>query len=166
VLVRHALASEHQQLREIRLESLAADPDAFGSTYERDLAHPPEWWERWAAQSELGASQRTFVLQADDGRWLGLALVRIDDEQTAHAILNAMWVAPEARGQGAAKLLCDACATWASEHGCHDLTLAVVAANASALRAYETAGFTAGTETTWTRHDGTILNEFVMVLQL
>jgi hypothetical protein len=58
--VRHVLAGEHALLRKIRLASLAADPGAFGSTYARDSAQAPEWWERWAAQSEEGTTQRTF----------------------------------------------------------------------------------------------------------
>ena len=38
--VRHVLAHEADRLREIRLRSLAGDADAFGSTYEHDLALP------------------------------------------------------------------------------------------------------------------------------
>jgi GNAT superfamily N-acetyltransferase len=114
VRVRHVLGSEHNRLRQLRLASLAGDPEAFGSTYASDAAQPTEWWERSAAQSELGTSQRTFVLEADDGRWLGLALVRLDDETPGSAVLNAMWVAPESRGRRAAGLLCEACAAWAA----------------------------------------------------
>jgi hypothetical protein len=46
VKVRHAVASDAAALREIRLASLAADPQAFGSTYARDAAHPASWWAR------------------------------------------------------------------------------------------------------------------------
>jgi RimJ/RimL family protein N-acetyltransferase len=132
--VRHALAHEHDVLRQLRLASLAEDPEAFGGTYARAVSQPSEWWERWAAQSELGSSQRTFVLEADDGRWMGLALVRLDDERSDAAVLNAMWVAPEARGRGAAGLLCEACAAWAASRGCRELTLTVVVENDAARR--------------------------------
>jgi len=43
VHIRHVLASEAGRLRELRLASLAADPDAFGSTYARDAARPASW---------------------------------------------------------------------------------------------------------------------------
>jgi hypothetical protein len=33
VRVRHVLAAEHGRLRELRLASLAADPEAFGATH-------------------------------------------------------------------------------------------------------------------------------------
>jgi RimJ/RimL family protein N-acetyltransferase len=163
--VRHVLAGQHDRLRQLRLASLAADPEAFGSTYARDAGQPVEWWQRWAARSELGTGQRTFVLEADSGRWLGLALVRLDDERPGSAVLNAMWVAPEARGQRAAALLCDACATWATERGCREMTLEVVVDNQSARRAYEVAGFIVCGQSTWSR-DGRALEEFVMARAL
>lgn len=162
VRVRHVVGSEHIRLRELRLASLAGDPDAFASTYARDAAQPTEWWERAAAQSELGVSQRTFVLEADDGRWLGLALVRLEDERPDSAVLNAMWVAPEVRGRRMAGLLCEACGAWAAERRCRELTLTVVVDNDAARRAYESAGFAVrGRETTCVR-DGRTLDEFVM----
>ena len=80
----------------LRLASLAADPEAFASTYAEDAGEPTERWQWWAAQSEDGRTQRTFVLVADDGRWLGLALVRLDGDKAGSAVLNAMWIAPEA----------------------------------------------------------------------
>jgi predicted GNAT family acetyltransferase len=103
------------------------------------------------------------VLEADDGRWLALA--RLDDEKPGSAILNAMWVAPEARGRRAARLLCEACAAWAAERGCRELTLTVVVDNDAARRAYESAGFAVCGETTWVR-DGRTLDEFVMARSL
>jgi len=76
------------------------------------------------------------------GAWLGLALARRDEACADAAILNAMWVAPEARGSRAVVLLCDACAAWAAARGLGALTLDVLAGNARARRAYESAGFT------------------------
>ena len=76
----HVRAHEADRLRELRLASLQADPHAFGATYESDAARPPSWWERGARLSDAGEEQRTFVVVGDDGRWLGMALVRPDDE--------------------------------------------------------------------------------------
>jgi RimJ/RimL family protein N-acetyltransferase len=161
VRVRHVLAADRPLLRELRLAALAADPDAFGSTYGREAALPAEWWERWAAQSEEGTAQRTFVLVADDDRWTGLALVRLDDDSPGSAVLHAMWVSPEARGLRAAGLLCDACAAWAAGRGCDTLTLTVVVGNRAARRAYEGAGFAVRGRTKRS-HDGRTLDELVM----
>ncbi|HYB22502.1 MAG TPA: GNAT family N-acetyltransferase [Solirubrobacteraceae bacterium] len=135
---------------------MAADPDAFGSTYARDSAQTEKWWEQWAARSHDGTSQRTFVLIDDGDRWLGLVLVCIEDHRPDSAALTAMWVAPEARGHRGGVLLCDACATWAAERGLHTLTLTVVVDNHAARRTYESAGFALCEQTTWSRDDRTL----------
>jgi ribosomal protein S18 acetylase RimI-like enzyme len=54
-----------------------------------------------------------------------------------------MWVVPEARGRGAAKALCDACAGWAGEHGFASIDVEVFAGNVAGRRLYEAAGFVA-----------------------
>jgi RimJ/RimL family protein N-acetyltransferase len=154
--VRHVRAGEQARLRELRLASLASDPEAFGSTYARDAAHSPDWWKQWAAQSADGTTQRTFVLVDREDHWLGLALVRLDDDKPDSAILLAMWVSPEARGRRAATSLCDACAAWAIERGAQELTLTVVVGNDAAQRAYEAAGFAVRGKTTWSREERTL----------
>jgi GNAT superfamily N-acetyltransferase len=163
--IRHVLEHEGSRLRELRLSSLAADPDAFASTCARERAFAPERWQQWAADSDDGARQRTFVVADAGDRWLGLALVRGDAPGTAAAVLNAMWVAPEARGRRAALALCDACAAWAAARGYAELTLEVVIGNQSALRAYEAAGFVIRGETTWTG-GGRTLHEYLMARTL
>jgi GNAT superfamily N-acetyltransferase len=151
-MIRHVEAHEAERLRELRLASLRADPDAFGATYEGDAARPADWWERGARLSGAGAEQRTFVVVDDADSWLGMALVRADDASPGDAVLNAMGVAPAARGQGHARALCDACARWAAEHGFTALNTAVVTGNDAARRAYESAGFTFAGTGTWTGH--------------
>jgi RimJ/RimL family protein N-acetyltransferase len=160
-VIRHARADEAQRLRELRLTSLSQDPDAFGSTYERDAAMPESRWREWAEKSEEGSEQRTFVVVDGADRWLGLALVRADDEAPGDAVLNAMWVAPAARGKGAAKALCHACAAWARERGYRALNVAVVVGNEPARRAYEAAGFIRDHTITWTG-EGRTLEELIL----
>jgi len=105
-------------------------------------------------------------LTRDEGRWLGLAFVRLDDDDPGSAELNAMWVvAPEARGRGAVRRLCDACAAWATERGARELTPCVVVANDRARRAYEAAGFSICGRTTWSRY-GRSLDVLIMSRRL
>jgi ribosomal protein S18 acetylase RimI-like enzyme len=133
--VRPIASGEADQLRKIRLRSLAEDPDAFGSTYERDAARPTDWWQNRAASTE----QATFVIIDEHERWLGLALVRPDTGP--EAVINAMWVAAEARRQGAGRMLLDACLEWARSRHFRSVTLSVKADNAPARAAYAAAGF-------------------------
>ena len=165
-MIRHVVSADLAQLKAFRLASLRSDPHAFGATYESDLARPDDWWERWARLSEEGAEQRTFVFTGAGDRWLGMALVRAaEDQSPGDAILNAMWVAREARGRGAARALCDACANWAAERGFKAIKLAVLSGNDAARRAYEAAGFTFSHRQTWTAH-GRTLEELILTRDL
>ena len=159
VRIEHVRAGDADRLRALRLASLRADPGAFGATYESDAARPASWWERGAALSDAGVEQRTFVVVGENRRWLGMALVRPDEG--SEAVLNAMWVAPEARGRGAARALCDACARWAAERGFRALNAAIVRSNDAALRAYTAAGFVVSHESTYSGH-GRTLEELIL----
>lgn len=134
--VRHVRPDEAARLRELRLRSLESDPDAFGATYDGDAARPAQWWEHSAGNTE----QRTYVAVDGADRWLGMALVRPGDGGTA--VINAMWVAPEARRQGAGRALLDACVGWARDRGFGAVVLNVRVTNAVARAAYAAAGFT------------------------
>jgi ribosomal protein S18 acetylase RimI-like enzyme len=160
--IRVVSGADAQRLRALRLAALETDPGAFKSTYEGDAARPQEWWERWAAESEEGSAQRTFAVAGDDGRWLGLALVRIEPERSGAAVIHSMWVSPEARGRGAARALCDACAGWAAERGCRVVTLNAVAGNERALRSYRSAGFVVRGAETAVAADGRAVEEVVL----
>ena len=139
--IRHVLAHESERMKAIRLHALQADPTGFSSTFAREAALPDEWWTSRAALSEAGHEQRMYVVADEDDRWLGMALARRDER--GQAVLNAMWVAPEARGRGAAKALCDACATWARARGFATLEVEVFEDNVAGRRMYESAGFVA-----------------------
>jgi ribosomal protein S18 acetylase RimI-like enzyme len=140
--LRPVRAHEGRRLRELRLACLAADPAAFTSNYADEAARPDEWWTRWAALSAAGIEQRTFVVVDEDDGWHGLALVRADDDRPAEAVINSMWVAPDARRRGAGRDLVAACVDWAAERGFTAVNLCVLRGNDAALRLYEAAGLT------------------------
>ncbi len=135
--LRHIEAGDWERVKALRLRALREDPHGFSSTYDREAAYADDVWSSRAALSEAGEEQRMYVATEDD-EWLGMALAR-DDAGTA--VLNAMWVAPEGRGRGAARALCDACADWAKAHGFAVLEVGVFADNEPARRMYAAAGF-------------------------
>jgi GNAT superfamily N-acetyltransferase len=158
---------EAAPLRAVRLRALGADPDAFGSTTAREEARPASWWDEWAAASEDGAAQRTFVVVDDPaGPFLGLAMAARDPAHPDGAVIYAMWVAPEVRGGDVGGLLCAACAGWARERGLVALRLAVFGGNAAARRAYARAGFVLEDRAAITTDDGRALDELRMVRAL
>jgi RimJ/RimL family protein N-acetyltransferase len=140
--VRRIRAHEADALRAIRLRALADTPLAFGSTEAREAAYPPERWEQWARESAAGDEQATFFATgAQEARPVGLAYARIDDGNGSVAHLFSMWVAPEARGTGAATALVDAVIGWTAAAGARTLRTAVTIGNDAAARLYARAGF-------------------------
>jgi ribosomal protein S18 acetylase RimI-like enzyme len=140
--VRRIRPDEADALRAIRLRALADTPLAFGSTEAREAAYPAERWAQWARGSAAGHEQATFfALSQESEHPIGLAYARIDDARAA-AHLFSMWVAPEARGTGAATALVDAVVAWTTASGARTLRTAVTLGNDAAARLYARAGFT------------------------
>lgn len=142
--VRRIRAGEAEALRAVRLRALADTPLAFGSTHAREAAYPPERWEEWARESAAGPRRAWFLAVAEDaaaGPPVGLAFAVIDADDPERAHLFSMWVAPEARGTGAAGALVDAVVAWIAARGARTLHTAVTIGNESAARFYARAGF-------------------------
>jgi len=138
--VRAAVPGDEPILRALRLEALAEAPDAFGSTYEREIARSVADWGKWLTPGV------TLILE-DDGTPRGLvAGVRDVDPAVVH--LMAMWVHPALRGSGAADVLVAEHLAWARGVGADRIRLAVISTNHRARRLYQRHGFRAtGIET-------------------
>lgn len=147
--------------KQIRLEALAANPEAFASTFERERDMPVAWFEERLATSKVFGA---FVEQ----QLVGVAGFRQQEgTKTAHkAVLWGMYVRPAARSAGVGKSLVEAVVAHAAER-VEQLQLTVVADNAGALRLYERAGFVAyGREVQGLKQDGRYFDEILMTLFL
>lgn len=138
--VRAFVADEWRTYRELRLRALSESPDAFGSTLAREQPWPDE---EWSARLARGTESDTDLpLVADlEGTAVGLAWVRIEEAAPATANLYQMWVAPEARGLGAGRMLLDAAIEWARSAGARAVALGVTCGDTPATRMYARAGF-------------------------
>ncbi|MET0551659.1 MAG: GNAT family N-acetyltransferase [Vicinamibacteria bacterium] len=144
--MRRAVSGDEPILRTLRLAALAEAPDAFGSTYDRELARTTADWQRWLAP---GA---TLILE-DGGTPRGLVAGVLDADDSRIAHLMAMWVHPELRGSGAADSLVAEHRAWARSAGARLLQVDVFVTNERARRLYERHGFrSTGQETI--RDDG------------
>jgi ribosomal protein S18 acetylase RimI-like enzyme len=140
-------ASDALQYRELMLEAYVQAADAFTSTAEERAAEPLSWWvNRIAAPSGLGQSFGVF----QGSQLVGTVALEFSAKpKTQHsALVIGMYVKPQARRTGAAKLLMQAAVAAArARTGILVLRLTVTEGNAPALRLYESVGFTAwGTE--------------------
>jgi ribosomal protein S18 acetylase RimI-like enzyme len=136
-----AESDDWERIREIRLRSLREDPDAFGSTLERETAETPEQWRAFAEGWEGAARQAAFAAADRDGRWVGISLGVVWAADHSLANLYAMWVDASARGRGVGERLVESVAAWAAGTGAERLELCVTEGNAPASRLYERTGF-------------------------
>jgi len=134
--VRRAVIGDEAELRAVRLQALSDSPEAFSSTYEREVARTIEDWRRWLVPAA------TFLLEAG-GEARGLVAGVRDKDDSSVVQLMAMWVHPDLRGTGAADALVASVTAWAAEVGAKEVRLNVVESNSRARRCYERAGFRA-----------------------
>jgi len=134
--VKQAVVGDVPKLRSLRLQALSDSPEAFGSTYERELARTDADWRRWLAPGV------TFILKRD-GEACGLVAGVCDQLEASVVHLMAMWVRPDARRTGGAELLIDSIKSWAWQGSATQVRLNVFESNSRARRCYEQAGFKA-----------------------
>jgi GNAT superfamily N-acetyltransferase len=132
--VRRAVLGDEPILREVRLQALSDEPDAFGSTYEREVARTTADWRRWMSPGV------TFILCEPAGA-RGMVAGARDEADSAVIHLMAMWVHPDIRGSGGATALVAAVVAWAQSVGAKCIRLNVIEGNARARRFYERVGF-------------------------
>jgi len=132
--VRRAALGDEAILRELRLEAMCEAPDAFGSTYEKEVARTTADWRRWMSPGV------TFILYEPAGARGMVAGVR-DETDPAVVHLMAMWVHPQIRGSGGANELVAAVVAWAESVGAKLVRLKVIQGNDRARHFYERMGF-------------------------
>ena len=134
-----ALSEEDVEIyRDIRLRALAADPDAFSSTYDREVAFTAaEWRSRLTDSPERPSS---VFLDEVDRRAVGTAGIAYTELDPAPMVVG-MWVDPAARGVGSARRLLAATIAWATAQGSPEVVLWVVRDNERAIGLYRNAGF-------------------------
>lgn len=138
--IRRIRPGEGPLLRDVRLRALLTDPDAFGSSYERDASHGGDHWEERATGAAAG-NEQFIALAEDDGRVVGMVGAYTPDEASRTRHLVSTWVVPEARGRGLGSELVGAVVEWARAAGASEVTLWVVDENRPAMALYEGVGF-------------------------
>jgi RimJ/RimL family protein N-acetyltransferase len=156
--IRRLEISDAPLFRDIRLEALQKNPEAFGSTFEKESAQPLSWFEaRLGAADIFGA----FV----DGTLAGMAGYSAQEnlKQAHKGLLWTMYVRASARNSGLGKILVAAVLDHARSR-VEMVQLTVVSENESAHRLYRAMGFVEyGYEKKALKHDGRYYDEILMV---
>jgi GNAT superfamily N-acetyltransferase len=131
--IRAGTSDDWPAYRDIRLRMLQEAPDAYGSSYAREAGFSESTWRERAAHLMvvLAVNQNEEIV----GTATGLAAA----DGTVEVV--AMYVVPDARGQGCAGQLLDAVAAAARQRGAHRLVLLVTRGNRAARRCYTRYGF-------------------------
>ncbi len=138
VVLCHELSpDEWSRLREIRLASLLESPEAFGSSYEREIAFTErEWRELFNLNSYLVASI--------DGKDIAMMfLERLRGDFGATCWVGGCWSNPQYRGIGALRSMFDYVDSVKDQRGWQIQGLGVFIVNESAIAAYKKLGFKA-----------------------
>jgi RimJ/RimL family protein N-acetyltransferase len=146
------------RFRDIRLEALQQNPEAFGSSFEWENGQSLAWFEERIAQSDIFGA---FV----DGDLVGTAGFRVQDgpKRSHKGLLWGMYVRPTARHSGLGRRLVEAVVSHASER-VELLQLTVVSENRTARQLYAGLGFVEyGYEKKALKHDGRYYDEVLMV---
>jgi RimJ/RimL family protein N-acetyltransferase len=159
--IRKIPPGEAELFREIRLEALRSNPEAFGASFDVESAKPVDWFaERLASFDVFGAFHATDLL--------GIAGFAIrDSPKLAHkGFLWTMFVRPHARGRGVGRRLVEAVIDRARQ-SVEILQLTLVSENAPARRLYRSLGFVEyGLERRGLKVDGRYYDEVLMVKDL
>jgi RimJ/RimL family protein N-acetyltransferase len=156
--IRRLEISDAALFRDIRLEALQKNPEAFGSTFEKESQQPLSWFEaRLGAADIFGA----FV----DGTLAGMAgySARENSKQAHKGLLWTMYVRAAARSTGLGRKLVAAVLDHARGR-VEMVQLTVVSENESAHRLYRAMGFVEyGYEKKALKYSGRYYDEILMV---
>ena len=147
--------------RQIRLAGLKNNPEAFGSTFDRESAQPLSWF-----RERLGSSQVFGAFR--DTELLGIAGLAIHNgEKEAHkGLLWGMYVRPDARNVGIGRRLVEAVIETARQR-VELIQLSVVVGNEPARQLYARLGFVEyGIEKDSLKYNGKYCDEILMAKQL
>jgi len=161
IQIRRLTPADAASFRELRLEGLRLNPEAFGSTHDFEKDQPLERYTGWLTNSAVfGAYQNSELIGT-------ASFTQLSGLKDSHkGLLRAMYVRPAARRSGAGRLLVEAIIDHARQK-VEQLQLAVVSTNQPAIRLYQSVGFQQyGLEKNALKHNGTYSDEILMSLDL
>ncbi|OCA86204.1 MULTISPECIES: GNAT family N-acetyltransferase [unclassified Bacillus (in: firmicutes)] len=159
--------SDAHLYQKVRLNALKMNPEAFGSTYEREVGYSLDM-----VKERIKPTMDKYIVGAFDNRksLVGIVtFIREDNLKTRHkGNVYGMYIAPGNRGQGLGKLLMNELISKAkNSEGLEQINLTVVSDNHYAKKLYKSLGFEVyGIERNALKFNGRYYDEDLMVLKL
>lgn len=166
-IARKIKEDEWQKYKKIRLEALKNDPQAFGSSYERENQKSDNEWKEKLMLSNTDDSKKIFVGIDNDSNGF-LAIGGAYAENLGEWNVIAIYVNPKYRGQGVSKiLLSEIINTLKARGNVKRLILRVNVNQQAAVNLYRSLGFVIiNKEEKQLLGDGNFYDEFEMALDL
>jgi ribosomal protein S18 acetylase RimI-like enzyme len=161
IQIRQLSPSAAESFRELRLEGLRLNPEAFGSTYDFEKDQPLERYSGWLTNSTVfGAFQKSHLIGT-------ASFTQLSGQKDSHkGLLRAMYVRSTHRRTGAGRQLVQAIIEHARQK-VEQLQLTVVSTNQPAIRLYQSLGFRQyGLEPHALKHNNQYSDEILMSLDL
>lgn len=153
-----------QRYREIRLETLREEPQAFGSTYADMTQRPPEYWQGRLTDSQRGEKSRLLFAQIGE-RLVGMIGVFYPEPDVAEIV--SVYASKAVRGRGSGKMLMEGIlAEIGQREGIRKVVLGVNKQQAAAVGLYRRFGFEVVEEREEVREDGEIRRGYWMEKRL
>ncbi|HEX6289839.1 MAG TPA: GNAT family N-acetyltransferase [Herpetosiphonaceae bacterium] len=168
IRIRSCVADDAAAFRDLRLEALRSQPEAFSADYATDEQEPLSFWAERASHTADDPEQTIYFAAADE-TLVGMCGIRLGfSPKTRHsAIIWGVYVRPPWRGQRLADRLIAASLAWAEQRQVQVVKLAVVTTNIAAIRCYARCGFTTyGVEPQAICYDGQCYDELLMARRL
>ena len=161
IQIRRLTPADAAVYRDIRLEGLQFNPEAFGSAFEAETAEPLTFFSEWLCGSAaFGAFH--------DSELVGMAglLIRQGRKEAHKGLLVGMFVRASARKAGVGRQLVETKVEF-TRHRVELIQLSVVSDNEPARRLYERLGFLEyGIEKEALKQDGRYYDEVLMARDL
>jgi ribosomal protein S18 acetylase RimI-like enzyme len=157
IQIRRLVPADAGLYRDIRLEGLRCNPEAFGSTFAAEDGRPLSFFS-----DRIGGSQTFGAFHGS--KLVGVAglLIREGEKEAHKGLLVGMYVRPSARRAGVGRRLVEAVVEFARQR-VELIQLAVVRDNEQARRLYERLGFVQyGIEKKSLKQDGRYYDEVLM----
>lgn len=137
--IRQLSGEDAEMYQALRLRGLEESPTAFGSSYAEEVERPVAVVKRRLADEH----NHIFGAFTGEGRLVGMVTLRREPYvKMAHkGTIYAMYVAPEARQQGAGRALMAAALARAEALGVRPVNLTVTSTNEAAVALYASCGF-------------------------
>jgi len=153
--------ADAEEFRQIRLESLQRNPEAYGATFEQEAAQSLAWFEERLSKADVFGAYRGDEL-------LGIAgfVMQEGAKHNHKGVLWGMYVRPAARNSGVGRALVERVVEHAAKR-VELIQLCVITANDAARRLYLRHGFVEyGLEKNALKHNGRYYDDVLMAKPL